>query len=200
MPKKSTFGFITSPMYKAGTVFHSGIRFPRFLTFVLLALFVATSQANGRFQTAAAGCRSTGLAPLRGSLRAAPITFRCGWAGVPLSADKIIARQLAKAAFGWMGTALHLVGPSLCRSKILRTGGLRASAKSLFPHRVLPTDVLLNRIFFFQRTTEVNVPLFNPIEIRVLSTLFSKIFLFCLSYRLPCSAVFTLFKLCDFPE
>ena len=50
-------------MYKAGTVFHSGIRFPRFLTFVLLALFVATSQANGRFQTAAAGCRSTGLRP-----------------------------------------------------------------------------------------------------------------------------------------
>ena len=56
------------------------------------------------------------------------------------------------------------------------TGGLRASAKSLFPRRVLPTDVLLNRIFFFQRTTEVNVPLFNPTEIRVLSTLFSKIF------------------------
>ena len=50
-----------------------------------------------------------------------------------------------------------------------RTGGLRASAKSLFPHRVLPTDVLLNRIFFFQRTTEVNVPLFNPTENRVLS-------------------------------
>ena len=38
-----------------------------------------------------------------------------------------------------------------------------------FPHRVLPTDVLLNRIFFFQRTTEVNVPLFNPTENRVLS-------------------------------
>ena len=29
-------------------------------------------------------------------------------------ADEIIARQLAKAAFGWMGTARHLVGPSLC--------------------------------------------------------------------------------------
>ena len=60
------------------------------------------------------------------------------------------------------------------------TGGLRASAKSLFPRRVLPTDVLLNRIFFFQRTTEVNVPLFNPTENRVLSTLFSKIFSFFL--------------------
>ena len=117
MPKKSMFGFIRiSPMHKAGTVFHGGIRFPRFLTFVLLALFIAAPQASGRFQTAAAGCRSTGLAPLRGSLRAAPITFRCGWAGVPLSADKIIARQLAKAAFGWMGTARHLIGPSLCRS------------------------------------------------------------------------------------
>ena len=124
-------------MHKAGTVFHCGIRFPRFLTFVLLALFVATSQANGRFQTAAAGCRSTGLAPLRGSLRAAPITFRCGWAGVPLSADKIIARQLAKAAFGWMGTARHLLGPSLCRSNIFRTGGLRASSASLFLFRLI---------------------------------------------------------------
>ena len=67
------------------------------------------------------------------------------------------------------------------------TGGLRASAKSLFPHRVLPTDVLLNRIFFFQRTTEVNVPLFNPTEIRVLSTLFSKIFLFFLLPELQTS-------------
>ena len=65
MPKKSMFGFITlSPiMHKAGTVFHSGIRFPRFLTFVLPALFVATPQADGRFQTAAAGCRATGLRP-----------------------------------------------------------------------------------------------------------------------------------------
>ena len=74
----------------------------------------------------------TGLAPLRGSLRAAPITFRCGWAGVPLSADKITAKQLAKAAFGWMGAARHLIGPSLCRSKSFRTGGLRASSASLF--------------------------------------------------------------------
>ncbi len=56
-----------------------------------------------------------------------------------------------------------------------------------FPHRVLPTDVLLNRIFFFQRTTEVNVPLFNPTEIRVLSTLFSKIFLFFLLPELQTS-------------
>ena len=53
-----------------------------------------------------------------------------------------------------------------------------------FPRRVLPTDVLLNRIFTFQRTTEVNVPLFNPTENRVLSTLFSKIFIF---FLLPAS-------------
>ena len=46
-----------------------------------------------------------------------------------------------------------------------------------FPRRVLPTDVLLNRIFFFQRTTEVNVPLFNPTEIRVLTSHFFKNFL-----------------------
>ena len=58
-----------------------------------------------------------------------------------------------------------------------RTGGLRASAKSLFPRRVLPTDVLLNRIFSFQRTSEVNVPLFNPTENRVLTSHFFKNFL-----------------------
>ena len=31
-----------------------------------------------------------------------------------MSADKVTAKQLAKAVFGWMGTARHLVGPSLC--------------------------------------------------------------------------------------
>ena len=46
-----------------------------------------------------------------------------------------------------------------------------------FPRRVLPTDVLLNRIFTFQRTTEVNVPLFNPTENRVLTSHFFKKFL-----------------------
>ena len=162
-------------MHKAETVFHSGIRFPRFLTFVLLALFVATPQTNGRSQTAAVGCRSTGLAPLRGSLRAAPITFRCGWTGVPLSADEVIAKQLAKAAFGWMSTARHLVGPSLYWS-IAPAQVVFAHPPHRFPSSGLPTDVLLDRIFSFQRTTEVNVPLFNPTEIRVLSTLFSKFF------------------------
>ena len=158
-------------MHKAGTVFHSGIRFPRFLTFVLLALFVATSQANGRFQTAAAGCRSTGLAPLRGSLRAAPITFRCGWTGVPLSADKIIARQLAKAAFGWMGPLVTLLSRLYAGASLPHRWSSRIR-QIAFPRRVLPTDVLLNRIFTFQRTTEVNVPLFNPTENRVLNSLF----------------------------
>ena len=54
-----------------------------------------------------------------------------------MSAGKITAKQLAKAAFGWMGTARHLVGPSLCRSKIFRTGGLRASSTSLFLFRLV---------------------------------------------------------------
>ena len=156
-------------MYKAGTVFHSGIRFPRFLTFVLLALFVATSQANGRFQTAAAGCRSTGLAPLRGSLRAAPITFRCGWTGVPF-----FAKQLATAASGWMGPLVTLLGRLYTAELYRWSSRIRQIA---FPRRVLPTDVLLNRIFFFQRTTEVNVPLFNPTENRVLTSHFFKNFL-----------------------
>ena len=85
----------------------------------------------------------------------------------------VIAKQLAKAASGWMGPLVTLLG-HLYTAKLYRwSSRIRQIA---FPHRVLPTDVLLNRIFFFQRTTEVNVPLFNPTEIRVLSTLFSKIF------------------------
>ena len=55
----------------------------------------------------------TGVSPLRGSLRAAPIACVCGWAGVSLCADGVIAKQLARAVLGWMGTAGHLIWPSL---------------------------------------------------------------------------------------
>ena len=76
-----------------------------------------------------------------------------------------------------MGPLVTLLG-RLYTAKLYRwSSRIRQIA---FPRRVLPTDVLLNRIFTFQRTTEVNVPLFNPTENRVLSTLFSKIFLFFL--------------------
>ena len=68
------------------------------------------------------------------------------------------------------------------------TGGLRASAKSLFPRRVLPTDVLLNRIFFFQRTTKVNVPLFNPTDFCVLSGVPTKKSPHCIGHG---NAIFT---------
>ena len=72
------------------------------------------------------------------------------------------------------GSARHLIGPSLCRFLHRWSSRIRQIA---FPRRVLPTDVLLNRIFFFQRTTEVNVPLFNPTENRVLTSHFFKNFL-----------------------
>ena len=74
------------------------------------------------------------------------------------------------------GSARHLIGPSLCRFLHRWSSRIRQIA---FPRRVLPTDVLLNRIFFFQRTTEVNVPLFNPTENRVLTShFFKKILIF----------------------
>ena len=176
MPKKSMFGFIRiSPMHKAGTVFHGGIRFPRFLTFVLPALFVTTPQADGRFQTAAAGCRSTGLRPSEDLSELPPLrsvvagqVYHYRLAG---SSQNSLPKLLSA---GWDRSSPYWA--VFMQEHRSHTGGLRASAKSLFPRRVLPTDVLLNRIFFFQRTTEVNVPLFNPTENRVLSTLFSKIF------------------------
>ena len=57
----------------------------------------------------------TGISPLRGSLRAAPIACVCGWAGVSLCSDGVIAKQLARAVLGWMGTAGHLIWPSFMR-------------------------------------------------------------------------------------
>ena len=121
---------------------------------------------------------STGIAPLRGSLRAAPITFRCGWAGVPLSADEVIAKQLAKAAFGWMGTARHLVGPSLCSflhrwsSRILRIA---------VPFLAHPLDVIQSLDMYFSscmRRTD-NVPsLLIGIKSRLFTTSFEKFFNF----------------------
>ena len=119
-------------------------------------LFDTTSRTDGR-STGLRWAPHMGIAPLRGSLRAAPITFRCGWAGVPLSADKIIARQLAKAALGWMGTARHLIGPSLCSflhrwsSRILRIA---------VPFLARPLDVIQSLAMYFSsctRRTE-NVP------------------------------------------
>ena len=131
MPKKSMFGFIrVSPMHKAGTVFHSGIRFPRFLTFVLLALFFATPQANGRSQTAAAGCRSrvlhpsedlSELPPLRSVVAGQVYHYRL--AG---SSQNSLPRLLPA---GWDRSSPYwAVFMQEYRS---RTGGLRASAKSL---------------------------------------------------------------------
>ena len=135
MPKKSTFGFIAiSPMHKAGTVFHGGIRFPQFLTFVLPALFVAAPQADGRFQTAAAGCRSTGLRPsedlselpplrsvvagqeyhcprtrsLRGSL---PKLLLDGW--VPLVT--FLGRLYTENLYRWSSRILRIAVPFLAR-------------------------------------------------------------------------------------
>ena len=35
-----------------------------------------------------------------------------------VSSEMVTAKQLAKAAFGWMGTARHLVGPSLYRKSV----------------------------------------------------------------------------------
>ena len=85
-------------------------------------------------------------------------------------------RKTACQSCFWLdGAARHLIGPSLCSFLHRWSSRIRQIA---FPRRVLPTDVLLNRIFTFQRTTEVNVPLFNPTENRVLTSHFFKNFLF----------------------
>ena len=129
MPKKSMFGFIrVSPMHKAGTVFHGGIRFPRFLTFVLPALFVTTPQADGRFQTAAAGCRSTGLRPSEDLSELPPLrsvvagqVYHYRLAGSSQnSLPRLLPARWDRSSPYW---AVFI--QQSC------TGGLRASAKSL---------------------------------------------------------------------
>ena len=53
-------------------------------------------------------------------------------------ADGVIAKQLARAVLGWMGTAGHLVWPSFMTEREFTvislpvTGGLGASSESLF--------------------------------------------------------------------
>ena len=95
-----------------------------------------------------------------------------------MSTDEITAKQLAKAAFGWMGTARHLIGPSLCSflhrwsSRILRIA---------VPFQAHPLDVIQSLDMYFSsctRRTE-NVPsLLIGIKSRLFTTSFEKFFNF----------------------
>ena len=95
-----------------------------------------------------------------------------------MSADKIIARQLAKAAFGWMSAARHLIGPFLCSflhrwsSRILRIA---------VPFQAHPLDVIQSLDMYFSSCmgrTE-NVPsLLVGIKSKVLIGSFQKFFNF----------------------
>ena len=116
-------------MHKAGTVFHGGIRFPRFLTFVLLALFVAAPQARGRFQTAAAGCRSTGLHPSEDLSELPPLRSVVAGQEYHCPRTRSLRGSLPKLLLDGWGRS----SPSwaVFIQKIC-TGGLRASSASLF--------------------------------------------------------------------
>ena len=91
-----------------------------------------------------------------------------------MSANEIVARQLAKAAFGWMGTARHLIGPSLCSflhrwsSRILRIA---------VPFLAHPLDVIQSLDMYFSSCTRwtENVPsLLVGIKSKVLIGSFQK--------------------------
>ena len=77
-----------------------------------------------RRQAWTARARVTGISPLRGSLRAAPTACGCGWTGVSLldcrrGSGRYHRPQCETARhrlfYGRMGTALHLIWPSLMR-------------------------------------------------------------------------------------
>ena len=146
MPKISILGFIMFSFYHGAALFAQSR--PCFRKFDACSCSTLLPGAKAAAERRLAPL--TGLAPLRGSLRAAPITFRCGWAGVPLSAGEIIARQLAKAAFGWMSAARHLIGPFLCSflhrwsSRILRIA---------VPFQAHPLDVIQSLDMYFSSCT-----------------------------------------------
>ena len=140
---------------------------PCVILFFLPALFDTTSRAmGGDLRTVLA--HVTGVSPLRGSLRAAPIawsrfTWGCGWAGVSLSAGGVIALQAAKLkGRKWNAYAHCLCWPSF-------DGGiLHRQVLAHFRYRCpLLRDPLANvsllPVMLFSRNTGLKVPsLYKP--------------------------------------
>ena len=81
-------------------------------------VFDTTSPGGGR-QTETAQMCVTGISPLRGSLRAAPI--KMAGQEYHYHPDEVIAKQLVMLFCGQMGTARRLIWPSFMRGN--RTGG-----------------------------------------------------------------------------
>ena len=78
----------------------------------------------------------------------------CLWLDREFWAGGIIARQLAKAAFGWKGTARCLLWPSFMQTESAQAG-FRASSALLFPFvRGPPADVISRRIFSLKGSNE----------------------------------------------
>lgn len=78
-----------------------------------MVLFVPDTPDPGNHQAAEAD-RTTGIEPLRGSLRAVPIAFSffkgCGWTGVSLSLSGVIAAsRCSPGIFSWY-SSLTLFG------------------------------------------------------------------------------------------
>ena len=130
----------------------SGKRPPRILQFgIWSALFDTTSRAvGGNCRTALV--RVTGISPLRGSLRAAPIACGCGWAGVSLSLARVgpapYSRPQCETAHhrlfcGRMGTALHLPWPSLMQTSSAQMVLAHPPASLQPPSRGPPVSVCI---------------------------------------------------------
>ena len=116
-----------------------------------------------------------------------------------MSAGEIIARQLAKAAFGWMSAARHLIGPFLCSflhrwsSRILRIA---------VPFQAHPLDVIQSLDMYFSSCTRwtENIPsLLVGIKSKVLIGSFQKFFDFFQNSVLTLAdrGLFDVHNLCD---
>ena len=141
------------------------------LFFLLMALFDTTSRALGDGLNCGRLSRIMGISPPPGSLPAALIAWSPGQGGLWLGRSIIIGwRDHCETAChrlfsGRMGTALHLIWPSLIKEtgmneqKIVAscficpfTGGLGASSGVAFPFGVRQQTYSGHRIFNFQRT------------------------------------------------
>ena len=93
-------------------------------------VFVAIPPSVGRTAKPRRAPRSGNLTPPR-IAPSCPHCVNCGWAGVPLWADEVLAKQPARAAFGWTEIRFAPYWPSFCGFRCHPAGGPGAPSASL---------------------------------------------------------------------
>ena len=107
----------------------------------------------------------TGVSPLRGSLRAAPIANRCGWTGVSLSLTLSLRYSLPSAVSRSDGPALHLPWPSFMRVAPHRWSSRIPRCRSPCSSHSTSVNVFRSLDILLSKSSEVEIyPLTSPLH------------------------------------